>query len=162
MKQNAVYIGLGSNLDDPIRQVKQAMVALESEPGITVLKRSSLYQTEPVGLAGQPDYINAAVEIETTFTPFELLSTLKRIETVCGRVNNGVFWGPRLIDLDLLLYGAEQVNDRRLRIPHPEISSRLFVLLPLQEIAPGLVIPDKGTIDTLIPLAPRYRTTRLK
>lgn len=162
MIQNGVFIGLGSNLDDPAQQVKRAMVALDSEPGITVLKSSSLYQTEPVGLAGQPDYINAAVEIKTTFSPFELLSTLKRIETACGRVNNGVFWGPRLIDLDLLLYGMDKIEDRRLRIPHPEIDSRLFVLLPLLEIAPELEIPDKGRVSTLISLAPKYRTALIK
>lgn len=159
--QGGIFIALGSNLGDPIAQVEKAIEALQSEPSINLLKRSSLYRTEPVGLAGQPDYINAAVEIETTLTPFALLDTLKRIETRCGRVRNGVFWGPRVIDLDLLLYREEEIADRRLQVPHPEIASRRFVLLPLLEIAPQLHLPHLGALEQLLAHAPRYRVERI-
>jgi len=161
MSQGGVFIGLGSNLDDPVGQVEQAITTLDAEPGMKVMRSSSLYQTEPVGLAGQPDYINAVVEIDTILSPFSLLDALKRIEISCGRVRNGVLWGPRVIDLDLLLYRDERIEDRRSRVPHPEMSSRRFVLLPLQEIAPELVIPGAGRLDDLLRHAPRYRVERL-
>ena len=147
--QPRVYIGLGSNLGDRRANLEAAVEALAREPGVRVLRRSSLYETEPVGVADQPWFLNAALEIEAELAPGELLGTLKRIERQLGR-RPGRRWGERLIDLDLLLYGEQPVAEPDLIVPHPEMWRRLFVLMPLAELAPDLRAPDGRSVGRVI------------
>lgn len=133
------YIGLGSNLGDRLDNLRRAVVAL-NKTRVVVRKVSSVYETEPVG-PPQPDFLNAVCEIETDLSPRELLVRLKNIESEMRR-KPGERWGPRLIDLDLLLYGDEVINDADLKVPHPEMHKRQFVVVPLLEIAPDLKLPD--------------------
>ena len=137
------FIGLGSNLNDPAGQCIEAFCRLSSVHGIKVLRRSSLYRTEPVGFTEQDWFINAVIEIRTVLTPHELLKSLKTIEESMGRVR-GPNWGPRIIDMDILLYGQEVINDEDLVIPHPELHKRRFVLEPLHEIASYVIHPAFG------------------
>jgi 2-amino-4-hydroxy-6-hydroxymethyldihydropteridine diphosphokinase len=127
------YIGIGSNLGDREFNCKQA-IGLIRQKGITVSKESSLYETKPWGVTDQPLFLNMAIEIETDLKPFELLRTLKDIENEMGREET-FLWGPRIIDLDILLYDNYIVNEKGLRIPHPHMQDREFVLRPLCEIA---------------------------
>ncbi|MDX1344344.1 MAG: 2-amino-4-hydroxy-6-hydroxymethyldihydropteridine diphosphokinase [Sedimenticolaceae bacterium] len=142
-------IGLGSNLDNPRDQVVEALQELSETDGIRLLARSSLYLSEPLGPQDQPDFINAAAAIETTLEPLSLLEVLQAIEQRHGRKRER-HWGPRTLDLDLLLYDDEQIRHPDLTVPHPAIAERSFVLLPLQEIAPGLVIPGLGSVESLL------------
>ena len=142
-------IGLGSNLDNPRDQVVDALQELSETDGIRLLARSSLYLSEPLGPQDQPDFINAAAAIETTLEPLSLLEVLQAIEQRHGRKRER-HWGPRTLDLDLLLYDDEQIRHPDLIVPHPAIAERSFVLLPLQEIAPGLVIPGLGSVESLL------------
>lgn len=145
------YIGLGSNLADPCAQVLRAMDALAALPGCTLCFRSSLYATSPVGPVQQPDFVNAVVSLATTLTPHALLAALQGIERDQGRVRDGTRWGPRTLDLDLLVFGESQLALPGLVLPHPEIAGRAFVLVPLAEIAPaGLSIPGQGHLDGLL------------
>jgi 2-amino-4-hydroxy-6-hydroxymethyldihydropteridine diphosphokinase len=139
------YIGLGSNLDDPRRQVSQALVELGGMPGSRLLASSSLYRTPPMGPPGQPDYINAVAQIETALSPHALLDALQAIERAHDRVRT-VRWGPRTLDLDLLLYDQQEIADERLCVPHPGLTERAFVVLPLLEIAPTLRVPGFGAL----------------
>ena len=134
-----VYIGIGSNLGNREENCEKA-INLLSQKGIEVLKRSSFYETEPRGVKEQPKFINAALEVETDLEPEELLKTIKGIETDLGRVS-GIRWGPRLIDLDILLYDDLTVKTDNLEIPHPGVKDRDFVLIPLSDIAPDKVHP---------------------
>ena len=143
------WIGLGSNLDNPRDQVVDALRELAETDGISVLARSSLYLSEPLGPQDQPDFVNAAALIETTLDPLSLLNVLQAIEQRHGRKRES-HWGPRTLDLDLLLYDDEQILHPDLTVPHPAIAERSFVLLPLQEIAPGLVIPGLGSVESLL------------
>ncbi len=147
------YIGLGSNLADPQAQVYTAIEALRALPNITVVKRSSLYMSPPMGPQDQPDYINAVIEIETELSAHKLLDQLQTIEQQQGRIRNR-HWGERTIDLDLLLYGQQVIDDERLQIPHLGIALRAFVLYPLAEIAPELMIPNMGRIEQLVKQCP--------
>lgn len=147
------YIGLGSNLSDPARQVRQALETLSTSPEVTLLKKSGLYRSPPMGPAGQPDYVNAVAQLETRLAPHRLLDLLQAIEQQQGRVRNER-WGPRTLDLDLLLYGDLRMEDERLAIPHPGMAQRAFVLYPLQEIAPDLVVPGLGALATLVGQCP--------
>jgi 2-amino-4-hydroxy-6-hydroxymethyldihydropteridine diphosphokinase len=145
------YIGLGSNLEKPQQQVKDALAELGKLPESRLLKASSLYRSDPVGPAGQPDYINAVVELSTQLTAESLLDELQSLEKQHGRVRNGVRWGPRPLDLDLLLYGQETIDTARLKVPHPHMTERAFVLFPLVEIAPiDLQVPGKGSLADLL------------
>ncbi|MDQ2069405.1 2-amino-4-hydroxy-6-hydroxymethyldihydropteridine diphosphokinase [Natronospira bacteriovora] len=144
------WIGLGANLGEPRAQVLQALAALEAHESMCLLRRSSLYRTPPMGPPGQPDYINAVAGIATGLTPEALLEQLLTLEGRLGRQRQGERWGPRVIDLDLLCYGNEQRHSDFLRLPHPGISERGFVLLPLAELAPGLVIPGHGRVRQLL------------
>lgn len=144
------YIGVGSNLDGPERQVRSALAALEGLPETRMRVRSSLYRSRPVGPPGQPDYINAVAELETTLSPHTLLDRLQFIEAGHGRARTGERWGPRPLDLDLLMYDDVQIHDARLTVPHPEMAKRNFVLGPLLEIAPGVLIPGAGRADALL------------
>ena len=132
------YIGLGSNVGDSRSHIRQAITLLAET--VHVVKVSSLYHTEPVGFREQEDFINAVAEIETDRSPDELLGLCRSIEDRLGRVRT-VRWGPRTVDLDILLYGDAAMNTPALTIPHPRMAERKFVLAPLAEIAPGVVHP---------------------
>jgi 2-amino-4-hydroxy-6-hydroxymethyldihydropteridine diphosphokinase len=135
LKPVIAYIGLGANLGDPRRQVEEAVTHLGEADEIEILRVSSCYLTPPLGPPGQPWYVNAAVQVKTRLTPEELMRVLIGIETAMGRIR-GERWGPRLIDLDLLLYNGEIITGPDLTAPHPEMHRRAFVLAPLAEIAP--------------------------
>lgn len=150
------YIGLGSNLADPAGQVRQAMAELDGLPESKLLARSPLYRTAPVGPADQPDYINAVVRLETRLSPLGLLAALQAIERTHGRQRDGTRWGPRTLDLDILLYGDERLREPGLQIPHPEMGNRAFVLVPLADVAPvALRVPGVGTLADLLERCPR-------
>lgn len=144
------YIGLGSNLADPGRQVRQALQALDKLSDTRLLLSSQLYNSAPLGPQNQPDYINAVAAVETRLAPEPLLDALQELERRQGRVRTGPRWGARTLDLDLLLYGEQQLATARLQVPHPGIAQRNFVLYPLAEIAPSLNIPGLGPIQTLL------------
>jgi 2-amino-4-hydroxy-6-hydroxymethyldihydropteridine diphosphokinase len=137
------FIGIGSNLGDPADRCRDAFRRLGAVPGIRLLRSSSLYRTEPVGPRDQPWFINAVAEIRTGLRPQGLFAALKGIEREMGRIE-GPRWGPRVMDLDLLLYGQEVVAEAGLIIPHPEMHRRRFVLEPLCELASYVVHPAFG------------------
>jgi 2-amino-4-hydroxy-6-hydroxymethyldihydropteridine diphosphokinase len=137
---SVVYIGIGSNLGDREFNCKQA-ISLVRQKGTTVSKESSLYETKPWGVRDQPLFLNMAIEIETNLKPFELLRTLKDIEKEMGREET-FLWGPRIIDLDILLYDNNIVDEKGLKIPHPHMQDREFVLRPLCEIAGDVIHPS--------------------
>lgn len=145
-----VFIGIGANLGDPVAQVLDAMVRLGRDvPDTRLTGRSCLYRNPPLGPQDQPDYINAVARLETRLRPRALLAGLQAIEAACGRRRDGTRWGPRLLDLDLLLFGVETIDEPGLHVPHPGIAERDFVLFPLLELAPGLIIPGRGTVAAL-------------
>jgi len=137
------FIGIGSNLGNPADACREAIERLAQQDGIRLLRQSSLYRTEPVGPIDQAWFINAVCEVRTILGPRRLFEALKAIETMMGRTD-GVRWGPRRIDLDLLLYGQEVVSDTDLIIPHPELHRRRFVIVPLCEVASYVVHPAFG------------------
>jgi 2-amino-4-hydroxy-6-hydroxymethyldihydropteridine diphosphokinase len=137
------FIGLGSNLASPLRQMESAFAALAAMPATCLLGRSSLYRTAPVGYADQPDFINAVARIETRLAARELLEALLAIERAHGRVRD-VPNGPRTLDLDLLLYGEATLREPDLAVPHPRMHERAFVVVPLAEIAPDLDVGGHG------------------
>lgn len=143
------WIGLGSNLDNPQAQVQQAFLELSQLPNTKLEAQSSLWGSKPVGPQDQPDFINAAALLLTSLQPLELLDELQRIEQLHLR-KRVRHWGPRSLDLDLLVYGQEQIHCPRLTVPHPEIANRAFVLLPLAEINPQLLIPSLNTVEKLL------------
>ena len=145
-----VYIGLGSNLAEPIQHVLQAIEDIKELRQSTVDAISSLYQTLPMGPQDQADYINAVVKISTTLKPLALLACLQAIENHHGRTRDTGHWGARTLDLDILLYEGTNSNDPVLTLPHPGIAQRDFVLYPLSEINPQLHIPPLGTVKKLI------------
>ena len=153
------YVGVGANLGDPIAQVHSARQALQHHPGLREIAFSRLYRSIPMGPADQPDYVNAVMAVETALAPLELLRILQEVEARHGRVRSRERWGPRVLDLDLLLYGEEVIETDTLRVPHPGIGDREFVLVPLAEIAPELVIPGKGALRDLIEACPRREST---
>ncbi|WP_321283227.1 2-amino-4-hydroxy-6-hydroxymethyldihydropteridine diphosphokinase [uncultured Vibrio sp.] len=144
------YIAVGSNLADPVSQAKQAIEALKTLPESTFVKASQLYSSTPMGPQNQPDYINAVVAIETNLTPLQLLDCTQAIEQEQGRVRKDERWGPRTLDLDIVLYGNEVINSERLTIPHYGMKEREFVLYPLAEIAPSLQLPDGTEVSSLL------------
>jgi 2-amino-4-hydroxy-6-hydroxymethyldihydropteridine diphosphokinase len=146
---NIVYIGLGSNIKGPVQQLERAIQALGQLAAGKLVAISSYYSNPPMGLARQPDYVNAVVCLQTTLAPVQLLDKLQAIEARQGRKRE-YRWGPRSIDLDILLYGQITVDTERLKIPHPGLCERNFVLYPLQEIAPELEIPGRGKIAGLV------------
>lgn len=137
------YIGLGSNLGDREGQIRAALEAIADLPDTDLVRVSSLYDTEPAGEVDQPNFLNAAALLDTELEPRQLLWNLLLIEKRLGRVRTQP-WGPRTIDLDLLLYGDEIIEEDDLRVPHPEIIRRSFVLVPLVELDPRLVHPGTG------------------
>ncbi len=142
------FIAIGSNLQEPKLQVTQAFELLATLPQTSLIKRSSLYRTAPVGYDNQPDFINAVAEIETALEPQQLMKTLLALETTQGR-ERPFPNAPRVLDLDLLLYNDTIMQSPELTLPHPRMQTRGFVMLPLAEIAPELVIPGHGTVTTL-------------
>ncbi len=148
-----VFIGLGSNLAEPMAQIHSAIEAIDLLDDVSVVSKSSLYSSPPMGPQDQPDYINAVIEIDTTLFAHKLLDQLQEIEQQQGRVRQR-HWGERTIDLDLLIYGGNTLEDERLNVPHPGIALRSFVLHPLAEIAPDLIIPTLGAIQELLKNCP--------
>ena len=144
------YIGLGSNLDDPESHVRQALVEIGGLPETRSRRHSSLYLTSPVGPQDQAEYINAVGSIDTGLAATELLKCLLALEQAHGRVRTGEQWGPRTLDLDLLLYGDEVIDLPDLKVPHPEMHRRCFVLQPLTEIDRDIVIPGHGDAAGLL------------
>lgn len=136
-------IGMGSNMPDRMAHLGKGLLLLASHPKVSVTAVSSVYQTEPVGYLEQPFFYNMAVKIRTTLSPRKLLALLLDIEKETGRVR-GVRWGPRTLDLDLLLFGNQQIEEEGLILPHPRMEERGFVLIPLAEIAPGMILPRSG------------------
>jgi len=156
-----VYIGLGSNLGDPVGHVQAAIQALQHLPKSAWQSSSSLYQTQPVGGPDeQADYINAVCSLETTLSPLLLLQHLQTIEQQHQRVRLER-WGPRTLDLDLLLFGQQCLHTPTLTIPHPRLHLRAFVLYPLHEIAPLLVLPGLGTLAHILQQCPEQGIERL-
>ncbi|NAX20258.1 2-amino-4-hydroxy-6-hydroxymethyldihydropteridine diphosphokinase [Vibrio sp. V39_P1S14PM300] len=144
------YIAIGSNLADPVTQARQAIEALAQLPRSAFIQASQLYSSSPMGPQDQPDYINAVVAIKTELTPLELLDCTQAIEQEQGRVRKDERWGPRTLDLDILLYGNEVIDSERLIIPHYGMKEREFVLYPLAEIAPSLQLPDGTELSDLL------------
>jgi len=144
-----VYVGLGSNLDAPREQVQAAFLALATLPQTRLISRSRLYRSAPLGPQDQPEFVNAAAGLLTTLSAREFLVQLKQLEQKLGREAPVVRWGPRRIDLDLLVYGAERINETDLTVPHPGVPVRNFVLYPLQDIAADLNVPGQGSVAQL-------------
>lgn len=144
------YIGIGSNLDDPVAQVKEAIEELDMLPDTILAERSSLYSSKPMGPQDQPDYVNAVVGLDTLLSPEDLFARMVKIEDLAGRVRDTEKWGPRVLDLDLLLYGKNKIDTAELTVPHPGLHERDFVIIPLAEIAGNLNIPGHGLLSTLI------------
>jgi 2-amino-4-hydroxy-6-hydroxymethyldihydropteridine diphosphokinase len=142
------YIAIGSNLNQPINQVRQAILALEKLPQTKLVKQSSLYQSDPLGYENQPDFINAVAEISTALKPETLMQRLLKIEEKFGRERT-FSNAPRIVDLDLLLYADVVMKTDFLSLPHPRMHTRCFVLLPLAEIEPNLIIPNRGNVVKL-------------
>ena len=144
-----VYIGLGSNMELPRQHITTAIEALGKIQSTQTVNVSSLYKSKPVGPQNQDDYVNAVAELETELTPLDLLDNLQAIENEHGRVRKER-WGPRTLDLDILMFGDEVIQNDRLTIPHPEMVNRSFVLVPLAEIKPDCLIPEKGLLNDLL------------
>lgn len=143
------FVGVGSNLEAPAEQVRRASEALSRLPETALTARSSLYRSAPMGTPDQPDFVNAVARLTTELPPHALLDELQRIEYEAGRVRTGERWGPRTLDLDLLIYGDQRIADERLTVPHPGVAERSFVIVPLTELAPDVVIPDQGRASDL-------------
>jgi len=146
------YLGLGGNLDGATAAIASALELLDANPHIDVRAVSSLYQTAPIGLTAQPDFVNAVAHIETRLSPEDLLSATLHIENLLGRIRTER-WGPRVIDIDVLLYGRREISTPRITVPHTRMHERAFVLVPLAELDPGLRIP--GSTETVIEAARR-------
>ena len=145
-----VFIALGANMAHPAKQLRRAIALVFLVPGTRLVKSSSFYSTAPQGYADQPDFINAVIEIATTLAAHELLEALLAIESALGRERK-IVNGPRVIDLDLLLYGNDVIDKGGLQVPHPRMHERAFVLVPLAEIAPDTLIPGQGRAAALLP-----------
>lgn len=147
---STAYIGIGSNLEGPVAQVRRAAAALAKLPGTRLRAVSPLYRNPAVGPGEQPDYVNAVAVIETTLAPHALLDALQSIESAQGRERGATRWLPRTIDLDLLLYGDRIIDDARLTVPHPRIRERAFVLRPLYDVDGALDVPGLGPVEQLL------------
>lgn len=161
-RQVTAYVGLGSNLAQPMSQVARALEELAGLPATSMVVHSAFYRTRPLGPPDQPDYINAVACLATQLAPEQLLDELQSLEQRHGRVRGVERWGPRSLDLDLLLYGSERVDTARLQVPHPRMIERVFVLYPLAEIAPcDLEIPGSGLLADLLERLPEEGIERL-
>lgn len=144
-----VFVALGSNLGDRREHIEAACVDIASLEGIDGLVCSSIYETEPMGPQDQPDYLNAVCAFDYIGTAHALLSQLQEIERQHGRVHGGMRWGARPLDLDIVLFGDEVIDEPDLKVPHIGLAERSFVLWPLVEIAPGTIVPGLGSVDVL-------------
>lgn len=154
-----VYIALGSNLANPVAQLEQAVASLQQFA--KALSISAFYGSKPLGPQDQPDYVNAVAKFETDLTAFELLDRLQQIENAQGRVR-ARRWGERTLDLDLLLYGDEQINTERLTVPHYDMANREFVIVPLYELTPHLVLPDGTPLLSLYIRFQHHQMVKIK
>ncbi len=155
------YVGLGSNLDSPDRQIETTFELLDAIPQTRLIARSSLYRSAPFGGVEQPDFVNAAAALLTQLDAQVLLDELQKIERKRGRERGGVRWGPRVLDLDLLVYSHHIIAEPGLTVPHPGIAERNFVLLPLRDLAPDLEIPGLGRIGKISVNEQEPRITRI-
>ena len=144
------YVGVGANLGDRRATIERAIELLDTAPEVEVVAVSTLRETDPVGFEAQPRFLNGAVELETTLTPRGLLELLLDVERRLGRTREGPRFGPRTIDLDLLLHGDETIDEPGLTVPHPRLHERRFALEPLAELAPGLEVPGRGPLEGLL------------
>lgn len=149
MDEVIAYIGLGSNLQDPARQLRGALQSLAETPGVLQLTVSPFYRSVAIGPGEQPDYVNAVALMHTTLLPLDLLNILQGIEQAQGRVRGAIRWTARTLDLDLLLYGDQVIQHERLTVPHPRMSERNFVLRPLLDLAPDLRLPGGTSVAAL-------------
>ncbi|WP_252272833.1 2-amino-4-hydroxy-6-hydroxymethyldihydropteridine diphosphokinase [Pseudomonas subflava] len=157
-----VYIGLGSNLAEPRQQLEAALAALAELPDSRLAATSSFYASDPLGPPDQPRYVNAVAALDTGLEPLQLLDALQRIEQEQGRVRKAERWGPRTLDLDILLFGERLLAEERLSVPHYHLHARAFVLYPLAEIAPAdLELPDGRSLQTLLAACPFEGLERL-
>jgi 2-amino-4-hydroxy-6-hydroxymethyldihydropteridine diphosphokinase len=156
------WIGVGSNLDGPVDRVRAALDVLATIPETDRVAASPLYGSAPMGPSDQPDYVNAVVCLRTRLDPHALLDALQRLEAEAGRERAGERWGPRVLDLDVLLFGDRRIDDARLRVPHPGIAERIFVLRPLADLAPDLDVPGLGTVADLLARIPEDGLWRLE
>lgn len=155
------YVALGANQADPLAQVRAALEALTRLPESRLLRASSLYRTAPVGIRGQPDFINAVASFETTLTPHAMLAALFEVEAQFGR-RRDFHHAPRTLDLDLLLYAALIVDSPQLQLPHPRMHLRAFVIAPLLEITPDCRIPGRGRAAAWLPALSMQRIEKLR
>lgn len=144
------YIALGSNLASPLEQVNAAIQALGAIPQSRIVATSSFYRTPPLGPQDQPDYLNATVVLETALDAEALLDNTQRIELQQGRVRKAERWGPRTLDLDIMLFGNQVMNTDRLTLPHYDMKNRGFMLWPLFEVAPDLIFPDGSSLKSVL------------
>jgi 2-amino-4-hydroxy-6-hydroxymethyldihydropteridine diphosphokinase len=144
------YVGVGANLGDRRAMIERAVELLRGAPGVEVLAVSTLRETDPVGFEDQPRFLNGVVELETTLAPRALIDLLLGVERALGRTRDGPRFGPRAIDLDLLVYGDERVDEPGLTVPHPRLHERRFALEPLAELAPELEVPGRGSVSRLL------------
>jgi len=155
-----VHVGMGSNLDDSPRHMDSALRELAVFASSARVDRSPLYRTAPMGRADQADYLNAVARLETELGPLELLDALQAIERAHGRVRRER-WGPRTLDLDLLMYGGQSIEQPRLRVPHPGLAERMFVIRPLLDLDPDAIVPGLGTIRELARTCPSWAMERV-
>lgn len=153
------YIALGANLGNPLKQAHDAIEAIKQLPQTQILQISPFYRSKPLGPQNQPDYLNAVIKLTTLLSPTTLLSVLQRIEKQLGRVRKANRWGPRTLDLDILLYDKLIINSENLIIPHYDMQHREFVLYPLFDIAPELILPDQTPLAELIKLVSKNNMT---
>ena len=139
-----VYLGIGSNLGDPYENCIKAVEAIKGDPYCRINALSPFYRTEPVDVEGENWFVNAVVSIDTSLSPAELIEMLLEIEKKMGRIRSGIRWESRVIDLDILLFGNEIINDKKLTVPHPRMHTRRFVMAPMADIAPELIHPVQG------------------
>lgn len=145
-----VYVGLGANLGDREATIRRALELLDASLDVDVVEVSTLRETEPVGYGDQPQFLNGVAALETQLGPRALLDRLLEVERALGRSRDGPRWGPRTIDLDLLVHGDEVVDEPGLRVPHPRLAERRFALEPLVELDPGLAVPGAGPVERLL------------
>ncbi|MCY1306269.1 2-amino-4-hydroxy-6-hydroxymethyldihydropteridine pyrophosphokinase [compost metagenome] len=156
-----VFIGLGSNLAEPVSQLRGALAAIGELPQTHLTAVSSLYASDPLGPPDQPRYVNAVAALDTELAPLHLLDALQAIELAQGRVRKDERWGPRTLDLDILLFGQRQIDEPRLQVPHYHMHARAFVLYPLAEIAGDLQLPDGRPLQALLDTCPFEGLERL-
>ena len=144
------YVGLGANLGDREATLRRALALLGAERGVEVVAVSALRETDPVGLVDQPRFLNAVAAVDTDLSARDLLDVLLGVERVLGRTRDGPRYGPRTIDLDLLLYGDERIDEPGLDVPHPRLHERRFVLEPLAELDADLAVPGRGRVGELL------------